>query len=615
MRRLPIVQIQDQSHQLFEDRNGHPVWSVAEPAEAHALARLSETLGASVAALSPSDVVAARPRTGGANPGSVFIYGAAELDPLGRLYAHLTGRAFGGRCKTVEDLDRTRSNLVLLLYADLSLALAESASAKQSQHAVGLICADDPPALHREVLLKSAALYLAKGREARVLDMGANLSSRVPAGVPVERINQSSQRGAARQALRQGRDIVAIQTHSDGVDISLPPDLILCGMDRPDEQPGDSKKPSCLITGQCYRRHIPVSDVPNAPWFISSEELTAGVMLLDTCWGYLPDGAQVDSRWGYLRHLLNRSVTGAIITSWQIMFNDATTSEFLVESLRTGMPLGKAVRRHDLTARAYGLGRAFFIFGDPDLHFKRVSRRRTGRLAALTSGRARALLSASAFLRACILDPPCRLKPSEEGLLDAALAALNRFETVARSPFLGLPKLKTALVDVQQCAIDLFFAYRLPNIDHFWSRFARAYRRTKRDVRCSTCQSRAVRVTAQPMTPASRKRQVTICPRCGVVEDAPFGADLSLRVKKGGTLQLEGVVPNGAWLGAVRILARSGRSTPILPWPKDGQGAAVRIVHLPMQIPLEPSQVLAIFFNELEVTALSSWIHGQAVAL
>jgi hypothetical protein len=67
--------------------------------------------------------------------------------------------------------------------------------------------------------------------------------------------------------------------------------------------------------------------------------------------------------------------------------------------------------------------------------------------------------------------------------------------------------------------------------------------------------------------------------------------------------------------GAVGILARNGRSTPILTWPKDGQGAALRTFNVLTKIPPEPSQVLVIFFNDLEVAALSSWIHGQSIGI
>jgi hypothetical protein len=614
---LRTTQVRGGACLLIEDRFGQPVWPICDDSELQALARLCELLGHSVVSLFPSDT---QPldyyRKAKRVKGGVAVRGKSEeLDGLGLLYAHLTGRSFVGRCDNADDLYALGADIVILLYESLSIEFIESLSGtRETYPTVGLIAASSLISLRRQVLLRAAALKLSANQCARILEFRAHQAASTSNDLTVVQIDKGTDPKVSRKLLSEGREVVAILSHSDGIDMYIAPGLTLCGMDRYDGRDAASKRPSCAITGQCYRWPTPLTEIRQAPWFVSPDEPAAGILLLNVCSGYLASGAAVDNRWGYLRGLLDRSVTGAIVTTWQIVITDSEGFDRVLYSLRRGTTIGKTIYRHNQTRQAKTFAHAYCLFGDPQLRFKRdlnlVPTRSPRRLATV---RMQAVQCAMAFLRGCITEPLVPVRPSETILSNSAVDALDRLDIIlSRRP--PEARVSRAIGQVRMRALNFFLMRTDPYLAHYWGHRARAHRLGRRDIICTSCGTCVHRITAIPRSVAGFRRQLTICPRCGIIGDTPLGIRLSLAVEKTGLLRLDGDLPIGDWLGAIRVLPRSCRQISVYEWPRDTTGRALPSFKISKGIPKEPCNVATIIFHGLEISWLSTYVHGIELA-
>lgn len=615
VRRLPVAQIHAGECSLIGSNSGEPVWPLCEAGEWRSVEQLCQLFRSDVIELDQSQIRAFdRPLPPGSRHGGVAVYsGATNLDDLGLLYAHLTDRSFLGPCHTANDVVKRGADIFIILYHDLSLQFVERLSLLQQARApVGILCASTPTSLRRQILLRAATLKLACQQAARVLEFKSEDSQADSSDSTTTRIVQGTRPALSRALLSAGHELVGIQSHSDGIDLYVAPNLTLCGMDHVQQDYPKGNEPSCLITGQCYRWPTPFNDVRQSSWFVSPETVRAGILILDTCCGFLAPGTAVNNYWGYLRHFLDRSVIGGIATTWKITLPVPELFDDLMSSIKMGNPLGEALRRHNQDGRSRTFAHAFCLFGDPQIQFKRArirKRKQTAKRVTLTQQKN--IQGASAFLRQCILQPRIPVRPSEAAAANAALRALDWLERLASQAHVD-PDVKVvrAIEETRNLAMTFLLQRNHYYLTSYWMNHARDYRRIAEADACPSCGTPVEAITAVPAFLYARRRQVTICPQCGIIADASLGSQLSLNMKESKILTLNGIPPGDNWLGFVQISPRSDRQISILKWPRETDGRAVPSVVIRERIPNESCYITGFFFQGLDLACLSVYVHG-----
>ena len=99
---------------------------------------------------------------------------------------------------------------------------------------------------------------------------------------------------------------------------------------------------------------------------INPADVSAGILIFDTCFGTLTAHGPIDLHWGLGRHLIENLAIGATVTTWELTLLDARKLEKLVVDLESGMTLGRAVARFNRSEIARRTAARLAIFGDPE---------------------------------------------------------------------------------------------------------------------------------------------------------------------------------------------------------------------------------------------------------
>ena len=380
------------SHDLLIDRRGHPVWPIADADDWRAVSRLCQLRSIHI------QEVQGQPGEIKRQKGVVTGLGCAKVQEVARLYAHLTARRYQGATDTSVVRDLSRSAVVVTtsdyLTANLLHALYSDTSARSS---AGLICASGVEQLRRQVLVRSILARKVLTEETApwtVILPTANVGT--PAEARYQVFDASSSPQDVRAALSSRSGLLAIATHCDGVDAFLGRSLTFCAIDVADTSADKSRAPSCLLSGYCHRHGVSVPEFRGLGVSISPADVSAGILLLDTCFGTLASDAPIDSRWGLGRHFIENLEIGAIATTWELTLLDVRKLEGLTVDLGSGMTLGRAVARFNRSPMARRTATRLAIFGDPETRVARHSRTaaRTGRSIHEATSRPKVTVSA-----------------------------------------------------------------------------------------------------------------------------------------------------------------------------------------------------------------------------
>jgi hypothetical protein len=595
---------------LLVNSLGHPVWPVHSQTDQERLRRLAACYGATL-----EEAEGCR-SAGPEMPTVEETVATTESSywSLTQLYAHLTGRSAlfcaDGEVSTLADHTRVLITRPAWLSPDRALAC----HAKSQAHDFGIIMADDCAELLTQVLLRSAALALSDADKQPDVFFAPTL----PGGKVVTRkatlLGGKTSRQEIADALTAGAGTLAINTHGDGVDAFLGP-LTLCPMDGSHRELGLNRAPTCLITGQCYRHGLPVTEV-HRELAISPDALSARVLILGLCWGINLEPALISQRFGYLRRFLLSGGVGAILAPWSLVMSGPPELARVFDAVSKGMTIGAAARAAAKWRPPERGGVRFLLFGDPRA---RAHGRETEVVAAGATSDARrrapartdhvgdsADLDDARFLMAHLeeLEPtravqaPSSEPPSEPDQRHAeAMSALRRY---VQTSYLGKSVEEGAPLgaELRKCVLRFLAAGgTLPS--SIWLAFAKELSVRPAPDRCFVCASPVDHHHVELRT--GMTRVLANCPQCGMIFDQKQDR-ASPRIELVGNrvlLTLPSGRPSSYWSGRLAVEPDEKPFARQYDWPAQDSGAPAEALELGAGMELRDGfSYLALFWME-----------------
>jgi hypothetical protein len=602
---------------------GAPVWPARTADERAALDVVAATFGARVSPTTGATAPAGRPTDDTTAIEEVVSYGPA-CEPLGRLYAHLTGRRHRGVRSRAAIWDGGTPSVIVtttrLLDEDV---LQRACAGGPGGSATGLIWLPEGERLGRlQVLTRAAAAALCgplSDREVLFFPRG-NLGELTLGERRV--IGAKADREVIMKSLAARAGVVAISAHSDGIDVDLGPVLMLCpfaGNDRAAVAAGGARPPRCQMTGHCHRLDGPVPAALGTGKLVPADVIAARILILYVCQGLLHSDGMVHPTWGILPRLLANPGIGAVVTSWSFIFASPEDMATLSSLASSGLPLGRALGEYNRSQAVFDLGQSLCLLGDPrlrlPLHESIVQRlaftnaergvRVPPTAPSKTAPERTARRADHAFIRACI---PPRLDdlPYEQGR--RALHVLEALGAYENASWRDLPveggetqpgaSLRAAFIDyvLGGGAQTLGLAES--------AAFARSMRGYRRPGDCFCCGRRLRSVLVSLRISDARSRRMDICPRCGITADAPPGLRVSMRVRAG-KVELSGPLPTDRWAAGLYVKAWQATDSFGSRWPTTPSGAPCRETRIAAQLP--PGQLrLYLYLMTGESLAIAS---------
>src|ERR1700737_1925682 len=340
------------------DDEGQPVWPVRSEDDRSALTKIAGLFGAKLISV-PARIGIARCR----GDEVVALGGDVEYDA--RLYAHLTGRCV----RVVERISDIlpQPNLAVIVASLNTLSSTHLHHIYEGARiAPGLICATYGHSVRSQILVRSAAARL------RAIDAGEPWIISVPnLRVGSEDIlgwrimGSQSEAQETTKAMSGGQGVLAISTHSDGIDAFLGPSLTLCPFKRAGISFDGANSPSCKTTGFCHRLKMPLADAIMSEQTISPDILSARVLIMDACYGLLLANSPVSPTYGLSSRFMHSATLGAIITTWELALLDVRKLQPILLDLGRGLSIGRAVGNFNRSSYARTWAHRFCILGDP----------------------------------------------------------------------------------------------------------------------------------------------------------------------------------------------------------------------------------------------------------
>ncbi|MDQ3804002.1 MAG: hypothetical protein M3416_09260 [Acidobacteriota bacterium] len=592
--------------ELFLASDGRPVWPVCTEEEREALSQLASLFGFSLKSV---------PR----NPGRGVDACTEEVVGLGRevefhaqLYAHLTGRRFR-LFETFEELASggSRPTVLLTLHQRLTPSVMDYMSTADAGMIPGIISADSLDALRLQVLLRSAAASLCGPVEIPRIDVQPLL----PEGGFYEPgrviVGGKASRDALIAALKQGAGVLTIDTHSDGVDAYLGPELTLCPMDRVHPKASTEKAPFCHPTGVCYRHKIPVTDARQANLLFSPDSISARVLILNSCRGVLLPGGLIDPLWGFAWRLCQNPAIGAVVMTCEMLLHQAPVSNPLSRDIASGMPVGRALAQFLGARESRSLGHRMCLFGDPRVRATSRARRGQSSLREKRPPRIkRERVSGSdrsdlGLLRGCLTYGRRSESKTRARFAAAALRAVTKYEYAAwtggqleGAATAPGPKMRQAVLRYLLSRGELF---------EDWIKFGAFYRAIRGRRGCPNCGEPVKSYMASFRIPNVPDRRLDTCTYCEIIQDAPAGVDFSLTAVDGTALQISGKLPTENWTAG--IITTSWHVDRMWEWPAGPSGSPAVVYEPPGGLP--PRQVYIAVFMLWEANVVSLRLRAQ----
>ncbi|MCU7924663.1 MAG: hypothetical protein KZQ88_18395 [Candidatus Thiodiazotropha sp. (ex Dulcina madagascariensis)] len=530
---------------------------------------------------------------------TVIAIGKDAVGPA-ELYAHLTGRDYR-LAKDVEHLGKPPPRVVVTTMPFLSDSLMDALcpSANAAQPTVpGILCAATLEALRLRVLY-TAALSLFNGVgptesiDLRPIELAP--IKRAPAPKLYDNETPSVE---MRRMLAADAALLMINTHSDGVDAFLGPDLTLCSLLEKPLREGEGNGPYCRESGICHRHGVSVATARE--YLVDPAEITARVLIWSACYGVLAQHSIYDAMPGLLGSFLQADGIGAVIATRGVSFSLRDQLDGLYHDLSQGMPFGEAVARLNRSQSAIDSGVRFYLFGEPGAYLPNlphVSDRPGDRLLDMPPANEKDYLELAflkAYLSACVLNLPQGL----DHYLRLAIEAVQLYEY---QYWLGAPVDGDQGVqgDILRKNVLDFLMRRGSGIFHVWLAFS-VTMHSEEGQSCPGC-GRTTTVTQVDLRiPGVSARRLVRCVRCGVVRDAPIWSDLALKID-GERFLLCGRRPKRDWAACLHLGCQNEMESTAWEWPALGDGSLAETFKPPQPWPKGP---LRIAFMLLEGTAV-----------
>ncbi|WP_437854467.1 hypothetical protein [Sorangium sp. So ce363] len=356
---LPVAQAGDDP--LLSDERGAPVWPYAGPDERALLAQVATLFGREIVDVQPAS---RGPRDGGERLVAGYDEGAERA---GRLYAHLTGRRYVHVGSPREATAMDAVDVVVCVAPSAPHDLLDEITRARRNARLGILWAADAGSLSRQARIRAAAARL----DPAPLDRATVLSPMTGHIEPV-RVGAVELRGALKTPgdLETGpHAVMALTTHSDGIDALLGERATLCALVDldPSSVPG-GPSPKCVITGQCHRQKMRVAEALASGRLVPARALSSRVLMWNSCFGIMGRHWSVVDAWGLMPQLLASAEVGCLVALRAIVNTGPVQVIPLVATLHEGVSVGDALAawRETLGRQSHAMIRdRLFLFGDP----------------------------------------------------------------------------------------------------------------------------------------------------------------------------------------------------------------------------------------------------------
>jgi hypothetical protein len=534
-----------------------------------------------------------------------------------RLYAHLTARQYRFADSLSEVADGPHASVIITTSSRVNHELLEIASSPGTVRQVtGILYAGGEEELLQQVLLRSAAACLVAPVEMPRIDIYPTRPLAHLAAPGREVLGGKATASEIKHALGRGAGVVCVNTHADGVDAFLGAQLTLCSMDRIPTGADERRSPRCRETGVCHRRHVSVKEALASGDLIHPESISVRVLVLNICSGVLLADGVVDPAWGIARRLLVSPALGAIITTWGVVLTDNSAMHKLANELTEGMPVGRALARFNHSSSARRLGYRLCLLGDPRVRVtakaQAATRRRTNkpskRLSVQPTPSINKSLLEIPFLRACLTPegrPEMTSFPvTELAAKEEAITSINSYELAA---WTGAPleEKSDSPGPVMRRSVINYFLQKRGRLSDDWLHLVANLKASSNPAFCFTCGRLTNTLLASLRIPGAARRRLVICPVCGVIEDSPEHARLSLSLKAGSVVRLGGELPIKHWTAGLYLASTSAAYSSWYDWPAAVDTCPVEVFAPPEPWPPGPLRIGVIMMWKSFVAVVS----------
>ena len=531
--------------------DGQPAYPVLDECELEYIRSLSDLyeIQLRVVALEETE-----PRESSMIPG-VVVCAEPRWRNVCRFYAAQTGRSnlTLDRAALRDFVLGGQLTVLVFGFEEWTVDFIEDIQPIQSDHqspVVGLIPVHDVADAFRECVRRAVALHLSH-LVPLVNSNQHGVVTEVVMDAAIGELNVDSVRflgarasaSSVRDAVAAGAEVLAISTHSDGLDSPLPDGLVICSQSGATVR-GERVQPICIASGVCHRRgHAPLGDPAATRGIIHAFDLKAKLLFYRACYVLLPgDPAGMPVRSTLGAALLRQAVYTCLVTAVEVIFSNAIRVHREVTAIAAGGSVVEALQRIAEMVGDEGSRARFFCFGDPA---SAIRTRHTGKVAAIGEiGNVRPPVGTAQEIPPILAYSEMLLKAFESTSTTtwSSTSKCNAAHQVwaAAKTSIAL-RLRASMESVRlEQGIDDDLARCLPYIKqeivaawfHAGAQFAGLSK-----VRCPHCHTPAQGIRCQ-FSSLSKGRDIVNCPRCGLSRDVAIGMDSQLTISSEGVVNL-----------------------------------------------------------------------------
>lgn len=542
-------------------------------------------------------------------PGVVWALGH-EAAAAAEEYGALTGRPIQ-QCNSVYELHTSSSDVVVCTTAHLTAPLLEGLSQDRAGRGVpGLMCARNSSELV-EVCRRQATKLAPRPIIPRRVFVYAGLDFTI-----IERKTDIFIGGAVaadelRRVLSSDASILAVCSHSDGIDLRLSFSQIACPFLDSSTNENQELLPPCKVLDQCIRFPVrpTMSAASNAGWIVPLGMLKAQAAIINACHVVRLSDGVIDPSYGLAASLLRQSDLGVIVTTWrkELGASDGSHLNPLINDLCNGTSVGLAVGAFNASLLARHAGINLCVVGDPcfaiephpgfaHLPVIPMPERRSTSTEQKQSAGAEAALLRDAVINAM------RSNPAFDTAKGTALvSSLSAWQAQSAAGLSSNQSLDCLAID--PLLIDFLTA--APWLSQFFAPFGSPEGGSQNDFcRCCLTPARALNMTFPQY--GTSPRLLTSCPYCDESSNLPSGWNVALDLSK----SAEGLISvTGAAADAhvtVAFYHLWGDLCEAYDWSSPGRERIP--FRMPASLPLLPLYCQVIVAYRLQVGNVCFWI-------
>lgn len=606
-----LVDINPESTQ-FLTLNGQPVWPVCRKEDLYALTELVKVFSGRI------NLVNGTPGLGEIVGSEVVVGLGKDVEKAAQLYAHLTQRKYQ-KAHNLDDISNTTSLAVVVTTAPwLDNRLMKVMYSSNTYASVpGIICAVDLNSLYRQVLLRSAAAVLGGLLEHPRIDILPSFPVTKLTTSSHEIIGGKAAKSDVTKALKRSAGVLTIATHADGIDALLNKEMILCPMDKMPVAADRFRSPRCVITGICHRQETSIENALKSGNLISPDVIAARILIFEVCWGLLQPKGELDPTWGLGNHLIDQSTIGAIVTTWEIFQSNKEDIDLLSRTLLYGKSVGEALAEYNRTPNSRQWNQRMCLIGDPRVslpsipsvkQFKYPNKKSSVDLKVYLSKDPKRLN----FIRACLTNTISN--SSKKGLLMSAEEALDAVEgyEFASKTDISVEGYENAPGPTMRRAVLKYICCRKWIFQDWWP-LAYKHQTIENSKPCFGCTQFTKTIIVSLRVPGTLRREVTFCPQCGLVKDAPIGTNIEISMLNRGALQLKGHVPTKCCNLGLHLRSPLPSDCKWWKWPTNSNGEPLKTFRPPEEWPVGPLRISVIILWETNIAIFSQMGRNRVI--